>query len=727
MSESLSFKTLGQDNPKGLPRIFYSSHPDDFGKYFEMVWKWLSEFQKIALFYEPADDEMPVDQLYSDLQTMQLIVVPVTTKLLQDSCRITQIILPFANQERIPVLPLMMEQGLDALFNKKIGNIQYLAPFDTDPSAIPFKIKLGRYLENSLLSSEMMEKVRDAFDAYIFMSYRKKDRFYAQDLMKLIHKRRSCRDFAIWYDEFLVPGEDFNDAIQKALADSTIFALVVTPNLLERPAGHPNYIMQYEYPQAVESGKPILPVEMIKTDKNGLVEAFDAMPECISKSREESIAGWITDHAYPIALHEDSPEHNFFIGLAYLDGIDVEVDRERAVRLITESAENGLEEAVRKLVSMCHDGKGVTRSYQTSIQWRLKLMAMIRQQYDDHLRDQKDVTLVRETEALGDAYMEAGLLEEARSSYQEMKELAGDISRVYLAEETKILLADSLYKLGEIYHSLGIPERAVEYYQDSLKVYEAMPEKHKIRWILYNKIGDALCSQFSRMREGPAMYQKALEEIARLSRIETSLDIRRSLAISYRKTHKLEKALEITEAIVEETGTIEDKRELSILYNTMGVQIRSEARWSKRECFEKAYKIRKAIADETRTFGAYRDLARIYENLGEAKREEANDDKTGYDQAIEFYSRAVDIRRRLNDEIGSDKTRYELAWSLLCLGIPGDRKFLQEALDICDSLVTDYPQDKRFRMIRGRISEFVQDDKAREAYCLRSYRYGLDY
>ena len=69
----------------------------------------------------------------------------------------------------------------------------------------------------SLVSDEMAEKVRAAFDAYIFLSYRKKDRKYANELMRLIHKNDFCRDIAIWYDEYLVPGEDFNNAITEAL------------------------------------------------------------------------------------------------------------------------------------------------------------------------------------------------------------------------------------------------------------------------------------------------------------------------------------------------------------------------------------------------------------------------------------------------------------------------------------------------------------------------------
>lgn len=50
-------------------------------------------------------------------------------------------------------------------------------------------------------------------DAYVFLSYRKKDRKHAKELMRLIHANRFCLDIAIWYDGFLAAGEDFNAAI----------------------------------------------------------------------------------------------------------------------------------------------------------------------------------------------------------------------------------------------------------------------------------------------------------------------------------------------------------------------------------------------------------------------------------------------------------------------------------------------------------------------------------
>ena len=88
--------------------------------------------------------------------------------------------------------------------------------------------------------------------------------------MRLIHKNEYSRDIAIWYDEFLTPGEDFNDSIREALRKSGLVSLVVTPNFLEDP----NYVKDHEYPEARDSGKPIMPVVAVPTDMDALQSAF---------------------------------------------------------------------------------------------------------------------------------------------------------------------------------------------------------------------------------------------------------------------------------------------------------------------------------------------------------------------------------------------------------------------------------------------------------------------
>ena len=63
---------------------------------------------------------------------MQLFVMPVTTKLLTEPYRAMEVELPLAKEKHIPVLPLMMEQGIDDVFAKHFGDLQYLDPNNTD-------------------------------------------------------------------------------------------------------------------------------------------------------------------------------------------------------------------------------------------------------------------------------------------------------------------------------------------------------------------------------------------------------------------------------------------------------------------------------------------------------------------------------------------------------------------------------------------------------------------
>lgn len=52
--------------------------------------------------------------------------------------------------------------------------------------------------------------------------YRKKDRVHADALMRQIHSYEALRDIAIWYDEYLVPGENFEKNIRERLETSEL-------------------------------------------------------------------------------------------------------------------------------------------------------------------------------------------------------------------------------------------------------------------------------------------------------------------------------------------------------------------------------------------------------------------------------------------------------------------------------------------------------------------------
>lgn len=356
------------NSPQGKPRVYFCCHEEDFSKYFEKISEEILNKHSCAIWYR--EDFWDFDDLETDLIQMQLFVIPVTTRFLATENQAFKYEFKIAIKHHIPILPLMQEPGLADLFNLKCGNLHFLDPHQTDATAISYEEKLEKYLESVLIGNKLTEKIRAAFDAYIFLSYRKKDRKYAQELMHLIHKNDFCRDIAIWYDEFLTPGENFSDSIIEAIHKSDLFVLTVTPNLVNEI----NYIVTTEYPTAKEKQKTIFPVELVRTNKNRLAKKFDGIPMPIDAHNDKLFSEALLENIRKIAIrkNDNSPEHNFFIGLAYLNGIDVEVNRPRGVSLITSAAEDQLPEAMKKLCNMYRDGEGVTLDYKKAAYWAEK-------------------------------------------------------------------------------------------------------------------------------------------------------------------------------------------------------------------------------------------------------------------------------------------------------------------------------------------------------------------
>ena len=403
----------------GKPRVFFTSHPEDFCENFDKICNQIFKTHDCAIFYND-DQTSSNDDISTELARMNLFVVPVSLKLLTKSNRAMDSDIPFAINANIPILPILIDSGIDAIYSRKdkFGNRQYLDA-TTNSSFDSYEKKLKKFLDSILVGNELVQKIRTAFDAYIFLSYRKKDKLYADKLMRLIHEIPGCRDIAIWYDEFLVPGESFSDNILKALDKSDIFALLVAPSILEEPDGKPNYVMSVEYPYAKKASKPILPIEMEQTDKCELDSKFNDLPEIIkidqtfNKIFSQAISNIIT------RTDNSSAEHLFLVGLAYLDGIDVEIDKKRAVELITFAGNSELPEAMEKLFTMYHDGIGVSLDYSQAIVWSEK----IAKYYKRCFSKQKE-KVIEALQSLAYAYNENGNYKKALEQNLEIYNLS---------------------------------------------------------------------------------------------------------------------------------------------------------------------------------------------------------------------------------------------------------------------------------------------------------------
>lgn len=657
----LSVKTRGNSHSQGKPRVYFSAHPDDFEKYFDAISDELLKYQNCAVYFdkEPSS-QRDEEELFLDLSQMQLLVMPVTTKLLTDKNRALDIEFKYAMEHHIPVLPLMQESGLETLFNKKCGDLQFLTKERKDATEISYEDKLEKYLSSVLIGDELAEKVRNAFDAYIFLSYRKKDRKYAQELMRLIHKNEFCRDIAIWYDEFLTPGENFNDSIKDALNKSRLFALAVTPNLVNEQ----NYVMTTEYPMANAANKDIMPVELVTTDRAALEESYPDIPRCVNGESELSNTLMSILNDIAIKENDSDPQHNFFIGLAYLGGIDVEVDHERAVKLITSAANAGLPEAIEKLVYMYRSGEGVERNYNTAIEWQRKLVKAKKKIYDTEFDQDIYLAYLEALGALGALLYEVGELAQAEIAYEKMKDEAA--KRFIHYDGYDRFLHPLAVSCGEIAHMgylRGDISKAEKYCWDAIYFCEDAADSTEDAALrrelsaLYSSLY-IICEAQGRFDEAAENCKIALEIRQQLLAEENSVRTRRDVATAYRNLGDLyynrkkfdealkqyDEAYKMRKELADELKTAQAYHELSVCFGRLGDTYREGKNFAVAEkCYLSSMNICETIVQTWQSYVAMRDLAAAYNSLGVLRR--AMNDLDG---ALKYYMSAVAKLKAIN-------------------------------------------------------------------------------
>ncbi|MBQ3045108.1 MAG: TIR domain-containing protein [Clostridia bacterium] len=688
----LKFKTRGMMSPQGMPRVYFSCHPKDFERYFEKISDDILKKQNCAIFYLDSTASYSEEELFHDLGQMQLFVMPVTSNLLFDPNRAIDSEFAFAMEKHIPVLPIMQENGLEEHFNKKCGDLQFLDPNSGDLTAISYDEKLEKYLSSVLVGDELAAKVRAAFDAYVFLSYRKKDRKYAQELMRLIHKNDFCRDIAIWYDEFLTPGENFNDSIEDALNKSGLFVMAVTPNLVNEP----NYIMSTEYPMAKEKNKPILPAELVETDRKLLEECYKDIPVCTDAHNESALSDSLLKAVQAMAKRENdsSPEHNFFIGLAYLSGIDVEVDHERAVSLITSAAEAGLPEAMKKLVTMYRNGEGVKRDYEKAILWQENYVFRFKRIYEKTGKINDGYKFLDEIWGLGDFCKELWNTQKAIEYYKIMNETSYNLVEKTGAHQAKRYLSVSYNKLGDFTHS-------------------------EARYLLVHNYDKYETTRL----EAREYYLKGLNIL--LSLKESGVfGFNRDLFVSYYKLGQVEfengrdngeqyflKAVEVSKAFVEKNGDFRASKDLADTYCYLGEIYKNpydeESNNKAIDYYKKAIEIRKCLVEKSNAVQKREDLAQSYILIGDAY---SNFDETKQ-KAQDYYLKSFEIRKQLEQETGALNEKEALLQC--CAHLAEIAYFSQNENDL------KFYVDLSLKLI-DQISEFAvfPDDRERLAHLI---------
>ena len=735
----LQYKTRGMSDPKGKPKVYFSSHPEDFDEALPLITEDLLNHANCAVFYDeeigsagPADEEVE-----NILKEMQLVVFAVSSKFIHEKNRAKDTELPLALKNHIPVLPIMLENGLGYEFSNNCAKIQVVPKYGNDPTAIPYDEVLQTFLDSVLVGDELAEQVRDAFDAYVFLSYRKKDRKHAQRLMRLIHENKQFRDIAIWYDEFLVPGESFNEAIKDAFNKSSLFAMAVTPHLEEEG----NYVMRVEYPMARNRKSKnddfeIVPVEMYESedgkegedwriDQSHLKGQKDFEYQEISDLQDEhrlqEMNKSFLDALERIAKKENdgSSRHRFFIGLAYLNGIDVEINQEQALELLQGAAEDPSPcmEATAKLADMYLNGEGVERDSAKAIFWQRKLASQYKAAYDEnHDPDEHKGYGTAFFKALGklsDMYRNFGGVQAAIDTAKEALAFCEELEQEVGIREQRRDKALMLNRLGSLCRERGDLDLALDCYQKAGKIYEKLAAEigtqraRRDLSISYERIGD-ICRKQGDLSAADSYYQKAKDIRVQLMKEAESAGSRRDYSAVLTKLGNVRKswkqyaeaakyygeALAIDRVLMDEVKSPQAVDDYGVSLVKMGDIHKAEGRMDEAaDCYEQAYRLFGKNAEKTGSLIFFDHMAAACEKLASAKK------KRGQKREAEvLYKAAVERREMLYAAGKTEASAHALAVSCYnAAAFLEDKEMMRRAYEIWKRLSEKRPEYGKYR------------------------------
>ena len=186
----------------------------------------------------------------------------------------------------------------------------------------------------------------------------------------------------------------------------------------------------------------------------------------------------------------------------------MEVNHERAVNLITGSAEQGYIPAIEKLVSMYNSGEGVSRDYHKAVEWQKSLVEERKKKYESNPGETTALILLSDLWDLGDAYQALGQLSSAQNTYEEMRCFSEQFSQKYTDKRFTRYQSVSYNKLGDIAKAHGKLNEAEEWYRKSLALREGLTKE-----VQTNKSYDDLavsCYRIGKLTANQAMLEQAL-------------------------------------------------------------------------------------------------------------------------------------------------------------------------------------------------------------------------
>lgn len=678
-----SYRVRGDFSPNGLQKVFFSFYPGDIAR-MEKIADDILDISDCAVWYHTdllKADDIDLDDLGMKLQEMKLFVVIVSTNYLANDSLAKNWEYEFAMEQHIPILPIAAESGLEEYFAVEMnrvhdgyGDIQLLRSEVTDRTEISYYQKLARDLSAILLENGEVERIKQAFSGKIFLSYRKKDRRYANELMHTIHDIPSLRNVSIWFDEFMSSGEKWSDQIGDALAQSDVFLLMVSPSITEPD----NYVIREEYPAARKQDKTIVSVGKNENkaetpDIEALRQIFPGLRVFVDGDNADELESVLQEITSEV---ESTPEKDYLIGLAFFNGIEMERNTERAVSLIVASARQNLPEAVKKLAEMYWEGDGIQVNYENSILWRKRLVELYEQKFDEIKEPEEMLEYIRALESLATCLYELSSFRDSLLYAKQLTKLMEQITSFSDSSDFQHYHAQAYDLCGKNCRRLDLYDDAIayadKYHKLAEKRYAQKPSTDNLHNISVacERIGDAYYAGGD-FEQTENWYLKALEidrkideqmkSIASAFTLSASMLVLGDVHIRHGEYTKAEQiyaeAVILRKRILAAEDTDEHQKQYGEAVLARGTALLLNGKSDEAgKCFSEAKVIFGNLAEKYGTIEAQHAYSVALNRCGKIC-EETRD----FAQARENYTESLEIRRKILTKIRSTEAVYEYA------------------------------------------------------------------
>ena len=325
------------------------------------------------VFFESEDRALKdkfINQIIDEsfIDSCELVVPIITKNFLSGDDKVCRKELSFAIASEKNILPIVIGDIDESIFNNEFGEHHLL------------------YIEDSLFKEKLNHYINEFFDPYmlvsespwggqlpsnpsIFLSYRKKDYHKGLEILQTIHGIVGFEVLTVWFDQFLIPGENFNDLINEKLMDAEFVVMCITKNSLEED----NYVSKIEYPLAKKLGKEILPVVVEEVDVDLLEKLYPEIGPLVDIEDIDALRLRIKTvvSKLNINLLDKSPAQLGELGHAYLEGKGVERNLELGLKLTREAASLGYPvscERLGRILSGQYPGL-VEIDYEEAVKW----------------------------------------------------------------------------------------------------------------------------------------------------------------------------------------------------------------------------------------------------------------------------------------------------------------------------------------------------------------------